>query len=247
MNSLISALNIRNKEMISFVGAGGKTTAMFELARRLKSEDRKILVTTTTKIMLPDKKEYDKIIFDNSEQINIFMKISPNTVTCLGRALYNEHNKVTGINSGYLDRIFENNIFDYILIEADGAKRKPIKAPAGHEPVIPSKTTMTIGMIGLDSINKPLNEENVHRADIFAAVTGGELGSIIDENMIAELILSEKGIFKNSPAHSRKTIIFNKAEELSKRESAKSVIEKITKEKGGIRAIIASFKEKVIF
>ena len=37
---------------------------------------------------------------------------------------------------------------DVLLVEADGAKRKPLKVPAEHEPVIPEDTDMVIGIAG---------------------------------------------------------------------------------------------------
>ena len=43
---------------------------------------------------------------------------------------------------------------DVLLIEADGSRRLPLKAPAGHEPVIIPETDAVIGCAGLTCIGK---------------------------------------------------------------------------------------------
>lgn len=43
-----------------------------------------------------------------------------------------------------------------ILVEADGAKRLPLKVPAEHEPVIPSQTGHVVSVYGLDAIGRTL-------------------------------------------------------------------------------------------
>ena len=48
-------LDLVKKDIISFVGAGGKTTMMFKLAEELRLNN-KVLVTTTTKIYVPLKR-----------------------------------------------------------------------------------------------------------------------------------------------------------------------------------------------
>ena len=47
---------------------------------------------------------------------------------------------------------------DVILIEADGAKRMPVKIPADHEPVIVSQTGLVIACAGLSALGKTFEE-----------------------------------------------------------------------------------------
>ena len=108
-----------------------------------------------------------------------------------------------------IKEIYEKEIFDIILIEADGAKKKPIKAAADHEPVVPSFSTITLGVIGLDSLGKPLNEENVHRPEILKDIINVELNHILDVKNLVSLVLKEEGLFRNS--YGRKIIFLNKA------------------------------------
>lgn len=59
--NLIDTFDIKNKDIITIVGAGGKTSLMFS-ASSLFRKDYKVLVTTTTHIYLPDKNLYDEMI-----------------------------------------------------------------------------------------------------------------------------------------------------------------------------------------
>ena len=58
---LKEALGVRRGEMVSLIGAGGKTTTLFRLAKELRDEGGKVLVTTTTKIFKPTKPHVDRL------------------------------------------------------------------------------------------------------------------------------------------------------------------------------------------
>ena len=136
------------------------------------------------------------------------------TIVCLGGGLKNagEVCKVQSVDTSFIDELYARRLFDFILVEADGAKRKPIKAPADYEPVIPESTALVIGVIGLDCLGKAVTEENIHRCSIFCACTGKKPGEMIDRESIVRLIRAENGLFKGAPAESRKVLLLNKAD-----------------------------------
>lgn len=208
---LSDRLNIKKKDLISIVGAGGKTSVMYEIAKECKNKNLKILLTTTTKIYYPTENFIDNIFLLNKESIDI-TKIKNGTITIIGEYVSTE-NKLIGIDKSFIDEISKRNIFDLIIVEADGSKRKTIKAPNYHEPLIPSKTTKVIGIIGIDAIGMLLNNKNVHRVDEFSSVTGTKIGEIIINNSIKKLVISKDGLFKNSPENTEKILILNKADD----------------------------------
>ena len=110
-----------------------------------------------------------------------------------------------------MDYIFYENYFDYIIVEADGSKMKPIKAPRKGEPLIPRSTSIVIGVVGLDAFGKPIDKETVHRVEQFLEVTEGKPGETIDEAAIVNLVLHEKGLFKNAEGM-KKYLLLNKAD-----------------------------------
>ena len=61
--------------------------------------------------------------------------------------------------------------FDYVLAEADGSKRLPLKAHAAWEPVIPAATANVIWVVGASGLGKPVAEV-VHRPELFCERCG---------------------------------------------------------------------------
>ncbi len=238
-------LNLNSRELITFVGAGGKTTTMFALAKSLKAAGKKTLVATTTKILAPEKDLCDAFIFDSGRNMSFFEKIEPETITCLGKKFDPEKNKIVGVDSDYIDELFQCEIFDYILVEADGARQKPIKAPADHEPIVPLNTTISIGIIGLDSLGAIIDKDSVHRPEIFAEITNRKLGDKIDCDIICKLILSDRGLFKNTPPTSRRIVILNKKDLLHDKKETEIIVERVIKKTVSFEAIIANTKNGV--
>src|SRR3990172_2004095 len=65
---LIDALGLKKREVISLTGAGGKTTLMFRLAKELSLKGKRVVTTTTTKILEPASGETDRLFVDSDEE-----------------------------------------------------------------------------------------------------------------------------------------------------------------------------------
>lgn len=213
--------------MVCLVGAGGKTSAMFRLARELEAQGKKVLVTTTTAIFYPERDQYDQIVVSEMESLCLFDNISNGCITVFGRSA-SEEGKLLGVSPEFLDDIFLSNMFDCIIVEGDGSKGRPVKAPAGHEPVIPSLATKVLGVIGLDCIGRCVCPEYVHRPEIFCSITGCSEGSIINADIISRLIVHEAGLFKAAPGSAAKYVVLNKADGEREQLAAAEIIEKLS-------------------
>lgn len=178
---------IKKGEVICITGAGGKTSLMFFLAEKL-SKKGKVLITTTTKIYIPEKNSFEKMYIDNlvvkGDNKNIFIE---------GKSTLG--NKIIGISYKEIEKRKEN--YDYILIEADGAKEKILKGWNEKEPCIPEIATMTIGIVNIKSIGKRVEEENIHRLDLFCRLTKGKKGELINLELL-ENYIKTGNFFKDS-------------------------------------------------
>ena len=98
------------------------------------------------------------------------------------------------------------------LVEADGAARKPLKAPAAHEPVLPEPLDCCVAVVGLDSVGQPLDDGHVHRSALVCAAAGQEPGSPVTPATLARLVEHPEGLFRNCPAGCRRLVFANKGD-----------------------------------
>ena len=182
---LYESLGINNNEknIISFVGGGGKTTSIYTLANELSSLGKKVLVTTTTHMHMP--KDYINFNGDLNEIKERFKDTNLITV-----GIKDKNEKISSVGNEIAEILIE--LCDFLLIEADGSKMLPLKAPASHEPVILSNTTMIVGVAGIDSLSKSI-KEICHRPEHVCNILRKKEEDTINEKDIATLLSSEKG------------------------------------------------------
>lgn len=199
-------VDLKVKDIISIVGAGGKTSFMFKIAEELR-RNNKVLITTTTKIYVPEKYRYDFLSIGQEKfyKYNTMMK---NGIYVYGEKV-NEENKVIGLCEKDLDKLKDQ--FDYIIIEADGSKRKPIKGWKDNEPVIYSKTNKTVGVLDIKTYKNKISNKTVHNCEQFCKITNSEIGKLITFESLSKMITNPNGMFKASKGE--KILFVNKAED----------------------------------
>jgi molybdenum cofactor cytidylyltransferase len=118
-----------------------------------------------------------------------------------------------------LDYSIVDGIYDYcrahgfsLLLEADGARQRPLKAPAAYEPVIPPWVDQVVVMAGLGGLGKPLVSDSVHRLETFAQLAGLGLGEEIQVTHLAQVLSSPYGGLKGIPERASRILFLNQAE-----------------------------------
>jgi molybdenum cofactor cytidylyltransferase len=164
---------------VTVYGAGGKTSVMETLTRELTAQGKKVIQTTTTKIFRPD--DLPSIIGEDlaavTESLREALRESP--AVALGAKLLPD-NKLSGVDPVWPASFLEKQIADYIIVEADGSARKPIKGYASYEPVFPTRSDTLIPVLGIEAIGRPVNPENVHRSEAFCQLTGAKPDEPLD-------------------------------------------------------------------
>ena len=214
--------------VITLVGAGGKTTLMFRLAHELADSSGPVLTTTTTKIFLPKPEESEQVIIsDNLPDVIARSRemLRYNRHVTAGAGFLEEPGKLTGFSPDDIKTLWESGIFRWILVEADGAAHRSLKAPASYEPVIPGCTRWLITLVGLDVIGKPLDEKWVFRSDLYSRITGLSPGDTVSEASVARAILHEQGLMKGCPKETTRFVFFNKAEQEEDRRYGRNIAE----------------------
>lgn len=169
-------------KVTAYVGAGGKTSSIRKRAETLCAEGKKVLILTTTKMMVPQEQE----IFAAYEQTGQEHMIADTASVWQERrvAEKNLKERVRSVLATYgccvagslilgtekfgmlPEKLMEDLLYlaDEILVEADGSAHMPIKAPAEHEPVLFPYMDEVVIVMGAHAIGKPLREV-CHRVD----------------------------------------------------------------------------------
>jgi molybdenum cofactor cytidylyltransferase len=206
---LSEGLRVNKSSSIALVGAGGKTTAVFLLAEELQPS----IITTTTHLgEWQVKASYKHYILEESATM-------PELDSSVGSGISLYTGKLEGKRFGGLNgeqlKLLKKQSTAYnlpILIEADGARQKPLKAPAEHEPVIPDVVDTVIVIAGLSGLGKPLSEEYVHRPDLFSQISGILPNDPITHDAVSRVLVNPLGGLKNIPPATRRIALLNQAD-----------------------------------
>jgi len=230
--SLVQLLGIdRKTRVIAVVGAGGKTSLMYALARELSESGREVVTTTTAKIFPPDPDQSPKLItLDHdpglrglAEGLRRFSHVT------VADSLDPASGKLRGIQEDSLDICAA--VADHVIVEADGARGLPVKAPEAWEPVIPRSSDLVVLVAGLDCIGKPATEDWVFRLDRFLEITGMAKGETIRPEHVAVALCHPEGGLKGVPPTAEVAVFLNKADLLDDEDVIEEVLAAIV-EKG---------------
>ena len=209
--NLQQAFNFSQDDVIAFTGAGGKTTASFQLARQFKSP---VIVTTTThlgtwQVALADV----HLVLEHETNGYFQINSNPELVTLItGPAQPN--NRLAAPTFTQMEGIYcycKANRYP-LLIEADGARQKLIKAFNDYEPAVPPFCTKIVHMVGLNGIGKPLSEEIVHRSELFGETSGTRIGAMITPESLVKVLTSQAERLRQLVPEAKRYLLFNQAE-----------------------------------
>ncbi|MET3617651.1 putative selenium-dependent hydroxylase accessory protein YqeC [Peptoniphilus olsenii] len=225
-------LKIKNGDIISITGCGGKTTLMNKLAKELRNKGR-VLICTSTKIKRPTNKEADFIYdsFTDYEKVK-----DKNIIVAIGKLLP-QKNKLSSITEHDINSIKKD--FNYIIIEADGCRNLPLKMWKSHEPVIYNISNKNIAVFSAKTIDRKIEEDFIYNYAEFKKVIEDRF---VNEDVFLKLINSNPGPFKNF--NKEKFVFFNQVETKNERTRVREVISYLKNNTEGIKYISGSLLEE---
>lgn len=205
---LVNRFRLSGSSRIALVGSGGKTTLMFQLA---KDYQTRVILTTSTHMAQDQLQGADHHIevHDGGDIPDPAENLQGDVLLFTGPPV--ETNRVGGLDSELLENLLKlaDSWNCPLIIEADGARKLPLKAPADHEPPIPHFVDTVITVIGLSGLGKPLNEKWVHRPEYFSRLVDLPFESVINSHHLVHALTSDGGGLKNIPSRAHKILLFN--------------------------------------
>ena len=199
---------------MAIVGGGGKTSLLFAAAEALVGAGRRVVIGTTTKVWQREARRAPETVLLDSERNAlpaVQRGLERNGWVFVGRRIL-ENGKVAGVAPEFADELFLSSLVDYLILEADGAAGRSVKAPSEKEPVIPRSATMVAAVAGLDALGKPLDPETVFRLERFLELTGLKAGDLLEPKHLGMVFESVQGLFKGCPKSARKIAFLNKCD-----------------------------------
>jgi molybdenum cofactor cytidylyltransferase len=197
LHELATALRLGGHELVSLVGGGGKTTTLFALGRQLPGH---LVLTTTTK-MSGDRTDRHRVLLDPTDA-EVAAAAEADQSVLVWRSI--SGNKAHGVDRGSCDRWFD--LVDHVLVEADGARRRPLTAPGPFEPVVPSRTTTLVACVGASAFGRVI-ADRCHRPLRVAALAGCSPYERLTPERVARVLLSDRGLRKDQPATARFAVL----------------------------------------
>ena len=195
--------------VLTVIGSGGKTSLIWLLAR----PRRRVLVSPATKMLIPPPDCYDHLVIDPAA-----FAARGGGQGIAGVTLAGVFNKADGKLEALPPGMLEEGArgYDLVLIEGDGSRGLPLKAWAAHEPVVPPFTTVTVGVMPLWPLGRPVSAGLVHRLSLFTALSGAGEGEPLRPEHLIRVITGTggaagRGLF--AEARGERILFFNQIDD----------------------------------
>ncbi len=182
-----------SRPVVAIVGGGGKTTLLYRLGREAEARGLRAVLAGTTSLTPAPPGRMPPLIGGGEPAMPAAVRAAiaagPLTVVSPGRK---SKGRLAAISVATADALAAIDGLGLLALEADGSRQRPFKAPADHEPVVPSSATHVIAVVGADAIDAPLDERLVHRPERVRALAGAA-ATICDIELIARVLASPEG------------------------------------------------------
>ncbi len=226
--NLVEALSAESG-LLCVVGAGGKKSALYALAERLDSA----VVTATVRIPIFDDHVRDVVVTETP--IDALESVEERPV-----GLVPEQER-TDRYRGYDPEVvasLADTTDDSILVKADGARTRLLKAPDEREPQLPRNADVVVPIASARVVGKPLTEEFVHRPERVAALTDRQVGDELRARDVAAVLASEHGGLKGVPDESTAIPVVNMVDDERLEEVGREIAKMVLAEADVSRVVL---------
>lgn len=205
---LHEAFEVTRGDVIAFIGAGGKTSALIGLGYELLDKNWRILATTTEAIDEEQLQLMPHIMHYDANPENISSALSEHGFVFLYDSIRN--GKVYGPAIEWTRQLLDTIDSDVLLIEADAADGRPLKAPLHDEPYIPSEASLVVPIASLSALDQPLDDEHIYNSQAMIDKYGFYEGGNVRSPWIAQVLRDEELGLRGIPDKARIVAFINR-------------------------------------
>ena len=208
LDDLAAGLGLGTSEVVSLVGGGGKTTSLFSLGALLPGA---VVLTTTTKMGSERTGEVPVLV--NPQLGELTEQVGAKSPVLVWAGV--DGRKALGVSADDCDRWFASPRIDSVVIEADGSRKRPFKAPLDHEPVVPSSTTTLVACIGASALGQVI-AESCQRPERVAAIAGCSTADLLTPERAALVLTDSDGSKKGLPPGAQFVVAAHRVEQVQR-------------------------------
>jgi len=243
---LSSALRLAPGQTVAFTGAGGKTAALRRLVQEL-APDTPLLLTTTTRLGREQNSlaAHHLVLIGDRPLPDLTAALVRHRSVLVTGELLEAEGKWTAPPGAHLAALRQAALEAgaVLLIEADGARGRSLKAPGEHEPVVPDFAELVVPVAGLDALGQPIDSAAVHRPERVSELLGLSMQERLLPEHLARVLASAMGGLKNVPRQAAVRVLLNKCDDGPRLADGRTVAEQLLAPGGSIQAVILASLE----
>ncbi len=183
---LHQAFEISRGEVVSFIGAGGKTSTLVGLGYELVEKQWRVLATTSTRMSVDQLSLFPYAMPYDADAQSISEALTEHQFVFLYESI--RKGIVYGPDVDWTPQLLDSVDSDVLLVEADIADGLPFKAPYQDEPNIPLETSLVIPIASLSVLGQPLNSEHVYNPEAMSAKYGFLADTRVKSPWVAQVL-----------------------------------------------------------
>lgn len=234
--------HFRPGRVYTLVGAGGKSTGMRKIAEFLSRRGIRVRMTTTTRIGVEEFSAYPVVAArDDGELVRCIMADEPCMVISGG--VSEDGEKHNGLEPGRIERIVIPADL-VLLVEGDGSRRKPMKAPMHREPVIPANTSVVFALMGASAFDEEVDAGRCYNPEGVLALLG-QAHAVLDAPALTLLAADARGCRKGVLPGMGFHIVVNQGDLEEKEATARALLRDLRRAHNIAGTLLSWWNEKV--
>jgi molybdenum cofactor cytidylyltransferase len=248
--ALRDRLRLREGELVTLVGSGGKTTLIGALTRETLAGGGTVAVSTTTRLLLPPESTPETVLRegrpgwpDPPEAADLRRRLEEGRHLGIADRLL-EGGKWAGLPPETVEMLYASMGADLFLVEGDGAKHLPLKCHRPDEPVIPDSTGCVLQVVGADGLGQPIDPGTIHRWELGERRLSLRAGEALTPSRLLDLVLDPEGVPRAVPAGARWTLVLNRVPvDADREEAVRAARDALAREPRIDRVVIGEVRE----